>query len=78
MPRAASAVLDKSIARSRRAASSDRKKSVGRWRAAASGDAFQGDRSMLFLKQQREAGKIRLTGSKIACFLKQKVARLLL
>ena len=31
---------------------------------------------MLFLKQQREAGKVRLTGGKTACFFKQKVARL--
>jgi hypothetical protein len=61
---------DKSIARSRGAASSDRRKSVERGHVAASSDAFQGDRPMLFMKQQREAGKIRLTGDKTACFLK--------
>jgi hypothetical protein len=70
MPHVAQAVPDKSIARSRSAASSDRRKSVERGLPAASGDAFQEDRPMLFLKQQREANKIRLTGGKIACFLK--------
>ena len=33
---------------------------------------------MLFLKQQREADKIRLTGGKTACFFKQKVAEIAL
>jgi hypothetical protein len=67
---------DKSIARSCSAASSDQRKSVERGLPTASSDAFQEDRPMLFVKQQREAGKIRLRGSKTACFFKQKVARL--
>jgi hypothetical protein len=72
----AQAAPDKSIARSRRAASSDLRKRVERGRSTASSDAFQEDRSMLLLKQQREAGKIRLTGGKTAYFFKEKVARL--
>jgi hypothetical protein len=50
---------DKSIARSRSAASSDRRKSIERGFPTASSDAFQEDRSMLFVKQQREAERLR-------------------
>jgi hypothetical protein len=62
------AAPDKSLARSRSAASLDQRKSVERGLATASGEAFQEDRSMLCLEQQREVGKASVTGSKTACF----------
>jgi hypothetical protein len=62
------ALPDKSLARSRSTASSDPRKRVERGLAAASSEAFWEDRSMLFLEQQREVGKVRVTDSKTACF----------
>jgi len=66
------AAPDKSLARSRSAASLDQRKRVERWLATASGDAFQEDRSMLFIEQQREAGKASVTGRKTACFFNRR------